>query len=160
MSAISIFSNGNIASSNDNGVKSLLHYGLQVLFILCIITTRSMYHRAGLLSRSVHFFEGARAKFEDAYRSAPGCAEGLLLYSLVSLYLFFERRGRGLCIIICFIRVYPHYYSVTSFCKTLKILNYQRNYCIKRLNWSQIMLQLILPLAYCTSWLTGTLIEQ
>lgn len=136
---------------------------LQVLFILCITTNRSMYHRAGLLSRSVHFFEGARAKFEDAYRSAPGCAEGLLLYSLVSLYLFLkvEGRGRGLCIIICFIRVYSHYYFIiTSFCKMLKILNYRRNYCIKRLNWSQIMLQLISPLAYCTSWLTGTLIEQ
>lgn len=90
--------------------KSLLRCVLQVLFILCIITNRSMYHRAGLLSRSVHFFEGARAKFEDAYRSAPGCAEGLLLYSLVSLYLFLKGEGRGLCIIICFIRVYPHYY--------------------------------------------------
>lgn len=76
----------------------------------CITTNRSMYHRAGLLSRSVHFFEGARAKFEDAYRSAPGCAEGLLLYSLVSLYLFLKGEGRGLCIIICFIRVYSHYY--------------------------------------------------
>ncbi|XP_019852329.1 PREDICTED: mitochondrial import receptor subunit TOM70-like [Amphimedon queenslandica] len=42
----------------------------------------SMYHRAGLLSRSIHFFEGARSKFEQAYKSAPGLAEGLLLYAL------------------------------------------------------------------------------
>ena len=108
MSAISI-----IAAVIIMVFNSLLRCVLQVLFILCIITNRSMYHRAGLLSRSVHFFEGARAKFEDAYRSAPGCAEGLLLYSLVSLYLFLKREGRalrGLCIIICFIRVYPHYY--------------------------------------------------
>ena len=44
-----------------------------------------MYHRAGLLSRSIHFFEGARSKFEQAYKSAPGLAEGLLLYALVRI---------------------------------------------------------------------------
>lgn len=53
--------------------------------ILYWFILRSMYHRAGLLSRSIHFFEGARSKFEQAYKSAPGLAEGLLLYALVRI---------------------------------------------------------------------------